>query len=235
MKPIPKVVILLLLGVAVFLIGVGSRTASSPSPPPCVTVTPANQELGELSRDRTVRATFQVKNTYSEAVTLGGIVKGCSCTDANFAADTIPPGGSTELSLTWALRGKRGRSNEAVSFPFTGPNGISGYLQARVNATVHGVIDPDLDVLELTTTDREGTVNFRSKIGRTFRITNVGTNHGSITAKVLPGDQSVRVTFDPSVSGWESGQLWLAALTDQVDEPEVKVWVRPTIPSQGAN
>jgi len=181
-----------------------------------------------------VTATFQISNSHSEVVTLGAISKGCSCSEAKFASETILPGTSTELSLTWALRGKRGRSVESANFPFTGPNGISGQLQARVTATVHGAVDTVEDMLELTTMNREGTVNFHSKIGRVFRITNIGTNHGSITAKVLSGERSVRVVFDPGISGWKSGQLWLTALTDQPDEPEVKVLVRVSETSRGA-
>ncbi len=210
-----------------------------PPPPtvalaPRVSITPDAQEFGELGRDRIVTATFQIHNSFSEEVTLGPISKGCSCSEAKFSTETIPAGASTELSLTWSLRGKRGRSVESVNFPFTGSNGISGSLQARVTATVHGAVDPVEDVLELTTMNREGTMNYQSKIGRVFRITNIGTNHGSITAKVLPGERSVRVVFDPGISGWESGQLWLTALTDQPDEPEVKVWVRVSETSRGA-
>lgn len=217
----------LLLTGAVPLAYLGGR----PTPPvarvvTAVTITPARHDFGAVSRDEVVTARFVVQNTHPVPVDIGPITKGCSCSEAEVTPGTIPAGGTAELSVTWRLHGKRGRSAEAVSVPYTGAGGVNGFQVVQVVAVVHGVIDPDKDSLELSTANRVGEVGFTSPVGRAFKLLGTSTNHPSLKAEVLPGGRRVRVTFDPAVGGWESGQLFVAVVTDQPDEREVRVWVR---------
>ncbi len=193
---------------------------------PSVTMSPTTQDLGELNRDQVVKVTFQISNTHSVPVTIGPITKGCSCSEATVVPETILPGEVSQLSLVWSLRNKRGRASEAVTFSYAGANGITGDLRGRVLATVNGVIDADREMLELSTASRVQTVNYYSKTARPFKITNASTSHDSIKASVGTDKRSIKVEFDPTVTGWNSGHLWLTAQTDQPDESEVKMWVR---------
>ena len=218
-----------LLAGAAYLLLLGIATTPAPLAEEVgVSVTPAVCDFGEVSRSEVVTAKFVVKNTLTVPITAGAISRGCSCSDAAVVPEMIRPGGTAEVTLTWTLRGKRGASSETVSFPYAGPGGVEGVLRCRVTGLVHGPVDPDKDVVEVTTEARTADVGYVSKMGRTFVVTGATTSHPALTATVLPGGRRVRVCFNSAVSGWESGQLFLVAYTDQPDEPEVRVWVRVT-------
>ena len=128
--------------------------------------------------------------------------------------------------MTWTLRGKRGASSEVIGVLYSGKDGTQGFIQARITADVAVMVAPDREVIEISRAKPESELNFTSKIGRVFKITHAVTNHPSLTTKVDANGKQVQVLFDPTKPGWESGQLYLVALTDQADEPEVRVWIR---------
>ena len=203
----------------------GVRPVPTPPPPPSFTITPSRHDFGERSRTETVTAKFAVTNTHPVPLTVGPIVKGCSCSSAEVSPNPVPANSVAELTIVWNLRGKRGRSAESASIPYSGDGGITGHQMVQVTADVHGVIDADVEVLELSDAKRVGEIGFASKIGREFQLVGAATNHPSLVATVLPNGKRVRVTFDPAVSGWESGRLLVSVVTDQADEREMRVLV----------
>ena len=204
----------------------GVRPAPTPPQPPAFTIAPSRHDFGERSRTETVTATFAVTNTHPTPVTVGPIVKGCSCSSAEVSPNPVPANGEATLTVVWNLRGKRGKSSESASLSYSGDGGIVGNQMVQVAADIHGVIDPDVDVLELSPSKRVGEIGFASKIGREFKLVGAATNHPSLVATVLRGGERVRVAFDPAVSGWESGMLFMSVVTDQADEREIRVRVR---------
>ncbi len=137
-------------------------------------------------------ATFRVKNSYPFAVATGPISKGCSCSEAVISPAVIPAGSEAELSVTWTLRGKRGNTSESLYFTYAdAQQGNTGEVRARLVASVHGAVDPDQEVVELSTTKRQAAVAYVSKSGRDFRITHAATNHKSLSASVQPGGRVV--------------------------------------------
>lgn len=216
---------MLLLTGAGTLAYLGARPAPTAAVPaaPTLSMTPSRHDFGERSRTEVVTATFAVRNTHPVPIAVGPIVKGCSCSSAEVTPNPIPAGSAGELTVVWKLAGKRGRSGESASVPYSGAGGITGHQLVQLAATVHGVIDAEVDVLELSGSKRVGEVGFASAVGREFELVGAATNHPSLAATVLPGGRRVRVAFDPAVSGWESGRLILSVVTDQADEREVQV------------
>lgn len=216
------------LGVAGLLVYAGSRTPEPPLPKPFATLSidPATHNFGDLSRDAVVKTEFTLTNSYPWPVTIESVSKGCSCSEAKVEPETIPPGGTAQLSVTWTLRGKRGASSEAIGVLYSGQDGAQGFLATNVTANVATIVEPDRELIEISRAKPESEINFTSKIGRAFKITHAVTNHPSLTTKVDADGQRVQVLFDPTKPGWESGQLFLVGMTDQPDEPEVRVWIR---------
>lgn len=217
----------LMLSGAGYLAVAGSRPPAAPVAPvvAALTIEPARHDFGEVSRDQIVTAKFVVRNTHPVPVTVGPITKGCSCSEAVVEPETIPPGGTGELSVSWQLRGKRGKSTEAVSVAYTGPGRINGFALAQVFATVYGPINPDKEVLGLSRENPVGEVVFSARDGRPFKTTQATANHPSLTATVDPDGRRVRVVFDPAVTGWESGRLWLNIGADRPNECVVSLEV----------
>jgi hypothetical protein len=186
-------------------------------------------DFGEQKSSEVLTAVFRVVNSQPHEIQCGEVMKGCSCAEATIEPRVIQAGEFATMKATWKLQGKRGRSSENLIVPYNG-GGAHGTIIARMSATIQGVINPDQEVLELTTTRREGTLNYNSKAGRDFRLTGLSVSHGSIQADIEPGNRSVRVLFNPNVTGWQAGQIILTAHTDQPDEPEIRVWIRVTEP-----
>ncbi len=208
--------------------GVGPESShATPAVPaaPSVEMVPDRHDFGEQPRT-TVTTTFEIKNTHPVPVECGPVVKGCSCSSAEVEPNVIPAGGAATLTVTWNLAGKRGPSAEVVSVPYTGAAGVRGFALARLAATVRGVIEPDVEELDLSGAKPVGEVRFRSPTGRPFRCVGAGANHPCLTATLDPAGTRLRVAFDPAVPGWESGKLCVTVATDVPEERELRVWVR---------
>ena len=220
------VTLLLLVEAGVLLITEPLPWSQPPSQSPAtVLLTPARHDFGPVRRGEVVTAKFEIKNGYPVPVVIGPISKGCSCSHAEVSAKTIPPGGSATLTVVWNLRGKRGSSSEAVSVTYRGPGGVAGYQAVHVAADVYGVVEPVDNVIRVGSKAPVAEVEFVSRVGRKFALVGATTNHPSLTATVLHDRRRVRVTFDPDVSGRESGRLRMVAVTDAVEDREIEVTI----------
>lgn len=189
-------------------------------------VTPPVHDFGDVPSDRPLIARYEIANNSDAPAEIGTINKGCNCSEASIEPPVISAGGVAELRVVWKVSGKRGRVNESVSLTYTS-DGKCGQIGVQVTANVRAAIEPDRDLIEFNATQgtRMACVTLRARDGRDFKLLGVATNHPSLKASIGPGGRVVQATFDPSVSGWESGALYISVVTDVPEEREVRVRV----------
>ncbi len=83
----------MVMGVVVILL------AACGSAPPCISVEPTTQDLGQVPQ-KFLEATYTIRNQGGSALRIDKISTSCECTEATIDQDTIPPGGSAPLRVT---------------------------------------------------------------------------------------------------------------------------------------
>jgi hypothetical protein len=72
----------------------------SPVSPPVIEIIPASYDFGDIPYKK-VETTFKIKNLGGENLEILGVSTSCGCTKAYAKENIIPPGGETELIVTF--------------------------------------------------------------------------------------------------------------------------------------
>lgn len=183
-------------------------------------------DLGDRPREASPTVTFELVNRHPVPVTCGPVVNKCSCSSASLQPSVIPPGGRATLQVTWQLAGKRGPSTETLAVPYSGPNGVGGFVTAKLTARVLCPIDLDERQPWLSKTRRTTVVGLNSPLGRPFRCTGAVSGHPAVRCTVTPNGQAVELDYDYDAAPWQSGSVMVTVWTDQADDRQISFNVR---------
>ena len=78
-------------------------------------------DFGKVAPDALLRHTFALSNGGTEPLVLGRVSTSCGCTTGLLGKDTLEPGESTELAVTFNTAGLRGRSRKTVQIASNDP------------------------------------------------------------------------------------------------------------------
>ncbi|MBN2575397.1 MAG: DUF1573 domain-containing protein [Deltaproteobacteria bacterium] len=98
----------------------GAAAPASAPPPPAETGGPVIDfdsrvhDFGAVNEGAVLKHAFVVKNTGNAPLMLANVATSCGCTAAAPATDTIPPGGSAPIEVTFATRGRRGAGSKTI-------------------------------------------------------------------------------------------------------------------------
>jgi hypothetical protein len=96
--------------------------------------TPDRRDVGSVSQLRSVEATYGILNAGDEAVRILNVVCTWGCTVAVLGSRTIPPSGSTVLTVTLDPIGKSGPLRERIDLVTNAKSGpvVTVYIEAQV-------------------------------------------------------------------------------------------------------
>lgn len=195
---------------------------SSVRPVTSLLIEPTTLDFGEVNHDESLTARFRMVNTSLDEIQIDFVAKSCSCSDAVVESKVIPPGGQTELSVRWRLAGKRGRATETIAVHYRTRERPQQIVTARIVAKVRSRVEADTELIEFArSTKSTKVVALTSRGEKVYRVTGAAANHGSLAATIDKSANTVTVTYDPDIPGWDSGQLRLVILTDCPEESEI--------------
>lgn len=90
-----------LVVVGAVLLGVGAWVWLGSRGAPRIVVTPASYDFGQVPPDRVSEASFTVTNAGTAPLIIESITTSCGCTQASISSQTIPPGESAQLDVTF--------------------------------------------------------------------------------------------------------------------------------------
>jgi hypothetical protein len=116
--------------------------ASSPSPAPAprIVVEPMSFEFGTVRAGRAVQKEFLVRNHGRVDLVIHKIVSSCGCTAALTDSQTVKPGGSTPLRVTFTAPDEPGRLQKSVLLQTNDP--VRPTLELKIEATVAAAKKP---------------------------------------------------------------------------------------------
>jgi hypothetical protein len=91
-------------------------------------------EFGEIPEGKTVEYIFKITNKGKRELIIRSVTASCDCTAGTPASNTIQPGGSTEMKVTFDSHGKAGMQNKIITVISNDPNHATTIL--RVTGTV---------------------------------------------------------------------------------------------------
>ncbi len=129
----PIVVILSALGLTFLALGAPHWRASAVQPAPRVAVSSDEHDLGEIAVDGAATVTARIHNRGSAPLEIAAISTSCGCTSAEVEETTVPPGASTELSITvdHALMPTEGEFHHVVFLATNDPDQSEVWVEVR--------------------------------------------------------------------------------------------------------
>lgn len=73
-----------------------------------------NFDFGSIHEDDIVPHTFVIRNTGTTDLTIENVKPSCGCTMVDIPLESIPPGGSSEISVKFNSHGKAGTQNKTI-------------------------------------------------------------------------------------------------------------------------
>lgn len=175
----------ILLSVLLFssLLRADEQTVSQAAPR--IEVSETTFDFGTIYQQMSASHTFRIRNTGTSTLKLENIKSTCGCTAALPAQREIPPGGETELKVTFDSGSMRDRIVKHVHIDSNDPN------KPRVTLTISGRV-----LIEIDSTTKSiyiGKISPGEAIERTIEIYAVDVNSFKIL-KVSSDHPSVKVS-----------------------------------------
>ena len=124
----------LCLGIAAFYYWDLTRFPPQPLPP--LIAVPAVIDFGDIQGQDVVQGTSSIKNTTKKPVRLLHAVVSCSCSDVKLRQGELLPGETTELSVTWDLRGRTGTTAASLSIVYVLEDDLQQMLTINLRAKI---------------------------------------------------------------------------------------------------
>ena len=115
-------------------------TAPSPAAAPRIVVEPMSFEFGTVRAGRAVQKEFLVRNHGRTDLVIHKVVSSCGCTAALTDSQTVKPGGSTPLRVTFTAPDEPGRLQKSVLIQSNDP--ARPTVELRIEATVAAAKKP---------------------------------------------------------------------------------------------
>ena len=90
-------------------------------------------DFGEISEGKKADYTFKIMNKGKRDLIIRNVTASCSCATGQPALDTIPPGGTTEMRVTFDSRGKVGMQNKIITVISNDPGHATTTLRVMGN------------------------------------------------------------------------------------------------------
>jgi hypothetical protein len=106
----------------------------SPAAAPRIVVEPMSFEFGAVRAGRAVQKEFLVRNHGRTDLVIHKVVSSCGCTAALTDSQTVKPGGSTPLRVTFTAPEEPGRLQKSVLLQSNDP--VRPSLEVKIEATI---------------------------------------------------------------------------------------------------
>ncbi len=112
-----------------FLLGAGMAVADAPR----IVVDEPHFKFGEQHNEQTIDHTFVIRNEGDATLNIENIRSSCGCTVGNISSRNVPPGGTSEITGRFNLRGRRGTQRSVLTLETNDPE------SPRTQLTMSGV------------------------------------------------------------------------------------------------
>jgi len=131
-------------------------------------------DFGRVAPDARLEHPFQLRNAGTAPLVIERVTSGCGCTSTLVGKQTLDPGETTELAVTFNTAGLRGRAQKSVEIVTNDPDAPRRTLTFEAEAA--GAVDPEAEKVsfhDLAPTDRrKRSVKFTSRTGRPIQVQN---------------------------------------------------------------
>lgn len=193
-------------------------------------------DLGSINRGKVVDREVTIKNTGTEALSLGRIEASCGCTGTLLSSDNIPPGKTGTMKITFNSQNFSGPVHKTVTINSNDPNSPRTVVEFRATVVEEVMIQPaqiwfrDAEVGRVSTfklTVRNGGSESLSLKG--FRTQLAGFSLRLPEASIEPGQAAeVVAEFKPGEARPVlSDGVFLA--TSSKNQPEVFIQIYGTV------
>jgi hypothetical protein len=131
------VVVLLSCAVAAFETGLAAEDGAKA---PSIRVEPEGFDFGKALPEKTLRKEFVLRNFGDAELVVESVSTTCGCTAALASDKRVPPGGSTQLRVTFETRSYTGKVERQVLVRSNDPK--TPLLTVKVSATVEAPAKP---------------------------------------------------------------------------------------------
>ena len=208
----------------------------TPQPEEILEILPRELDLGELSADAVRDARFEVHNRSPHPVEIVSVHSDCACTNIIVADRQLPPGGRTDLFVTYSAAGRRHADRSELSIVYSiAEQGLVARTEAAVTAFVHPRLNfqPQELVFAAGIPQRKHLV-LEGAEENPFRIVGLTASHEAFRVELL-GDRSSsasrwEVAVEFTADAWENGagREHLVVRTSDAVEPRVRIPLRVT-------
>jgi Protein of unknown function (DUF1573) len=226
----PKVALLMsVIGASLCIVGVstsiylGLRSESTSPLSGKIAVFPAVYDFGTVEQNTTLSAKIHLLNGRNEFLEILSVVKSCNCSEVEVEPKLIAPGGKAEFSVSWRVGKRRGPVNETLVALCTAANDSSQPILIRLAADVSPAVICDGDSLVFNAKNPSPKkLHFKGGKGFALKLLGSGSNHGSVKTACDSETNTITIGFDPTVPGWETGDLLVTVITGCPAEPELQ-------------
>ena len=135
-----------LVVIGVLIVGVGAWVWLGNRQEPRLVITPPSYDFGEVPADRVSEARFTVTNAGTAPLIIESISTSCGCTQATISSDTILPGESAQLDVTFDPQvhpGVTGPMFRLVYLATNDPTHPEAEIELRMNVVATDQADPE--------------------------------------------------------------------------------------------
>lgn len=101
---------------------------------PAIRLSPSHLNFGRVAQHQVFAQELRITNEGDEALLISDVYTSCSCTEIVLHGDTVPPGGSTILDVTFHSRDLAGENNKTIEISSNDP--LRGFLEIPLIAFV---------------------------------------------------------------------------------------------------
>jgi len=172
-----------------------------------------------------VKGQFLLTNEGTEVLEIKKpIRKSCGCTVPRLQTYTIKPGQSMPLYVTYTVGSHPGQSTKTISIDTRSP-GTPRTLMLKVTANIKNIVNarPERFQFELQANPRrEYTMELESTDSKPFKITNLISRNGVVTAEFDAGNETAHHTIPIKIDVDKLRGTRNGVITFQISHPKLK-------------
>jgi hypothetical protein len=128
------------MGSLTILFALGAALAQADTGVPRLVVDEPHFDFGQQQNNQTIEHTFVIRNEGDATLDITNVRSSCGCTVGNVSTRSVPPGGTSEITGLYNLRGRRGTQRSVLTVESNDP------ANPRAALTMGGVALQELAV-----------------------------------------------------------------------------------------